>query len=84
MARPDSGADVMSQLEELALRMARARRKRIDSNRFLNGPWKNIAPALRTDADIEKAQRHLSEARIEWRKASSTLWRIVAKMDATS
>lgn len=70
-----------SKLEVLALRMAKYRRQRIDASRFLNGPWKNIDPAKRTDSQIEDAQKKLIIARIEWRKASTALWRLVEKME---
>lgn len=70
-----------SKVEVLALRMARARRQRIEASRYLNGPWKSIDPARRSDSKIEQAQHDLSEARVEWRKASAALWRLAEKMD---
>lgn len=73
--------DAFTKLAELALSMARARRKRIDANRYLNGPWKGIDPAARTDSKLEQARHDLSAARIEWRKASAAMWRLAAKIE---
>lgn len=69
-----------SQLEVLAIRMARARRQRLDAKRFLSGPpAPNDPPA--TESRVEQAKHELSAARIEWRKATAAIWRLVAKMD---
>ncbi len=73
--------DARTRIAELALTMARARRQRIDASRYLNGPWKGIDPATRTDAKLEQARHDLSSARIEWRKASASLWRLATKIE---
>jgi hypothetical protein len=70
-----------TRLAELAMRMACARRIRINASRYLNGPWKGIDPATRPDSKIEQARHDLSAARIEWRKASTALWRLAEKIE---
>lgn len=68
-------------LESIALRMARARRMRLDAKRKLNGAPRPGEPPM---TDTRKAQclAELSTARTEWRKATTALWRLAAKMDA--
>lgn len=74
-------SDTDEKLADLALRMARARRLRIEASRYLNGPWKGIDPATRTESKLEQARHDLSAARIEWRRASAALWRLAAKVE---
>ncbi len=74
-------ADALAKIADLALTMARARRKRIDAGRYLNGPWKGINPASRTDSKLEQARHDLSSARVEWRKAATALWRLAEKIE---
>lgn len=81
MPQTDLGRHGFTKLESLAIRMAMARRKRIDSSRILNGPYP-IGGPVRGESKIEQARADLSAARIEWRKASAALWRLVAKMEA--
>ncbi len=69
----------MSQLEALALRMGRARRRLLDARKLYRA-----RTGLEADspATTNRLIAEMSAARIEWRKASSALWRLVAKMDA--
>ncbi len=73
--------DARARLADLALIMARSRRLRIDASRYLNGPLNGIDPATRSDAKIEQARHDLSSARVEWRKASTSLWRLAGKIE---
>ena len=65
----------MTKLETLALRMASARRKRLDAQQLLTRREKL------TECKLEDALAKLSKARIEWRKASSAMWRLAEKME---
>ena len=62
------------EVAETALRMARSRRMRLDAKRILSatGPCEEV--------EILRAKRDLSAARIEWRSASSKLWRLAEKV----
>jgi len=66
-------SDHLREVAETALRMAKARRMRLDAKKVLNvrGP---------TDAERAQALSNLSAARKEWAKASSKLWRLAEKV----
>ena len=67
----------MTKLEDLALRMARARRQRLDAKRSLSPP---IVQTL-SESKVEQARFELSHSRREWRLASAALWRLAAKIE---
>lgn len=69
-------SDHLHEVAETALRMAKARRMRLDAKNILSATGPKCE-----EVEILRAQRDLSAARIEWRKASSKLWRLAAKLN---
>jgi hypothetical protein len=63
------------EVAETALRMARSRRMRLDAKRILSATGPKCE-----EVEILRAKRDLSAARIEWRSASSKLWRLAEKV----
>lgn len=64
----------LEEVAETALRMARARRMRLDAKKILSATGPKCE-----EIEILRARRDLSAARVEWRKASSKLWRLAEK-----